>query len=152
MIALALAGCAQPQGPRPIAQGTPCANCGMGIADLRYACEDERAGAFRTYDSIECLLGAGPRPDRAWLADYDTRALHDADSLWVVQADIPSPMSGGYAAFLDRSAAAEIATAKHGRFGRLHDFAPGARARSPGAEADSAAGAAIAPDSAAGRP
>jgi nitrous oxide reductase accessory protein NosL len=150
MIALALAGCAPARGPRPIAPGTPCANCGMGIANLRYACEDERAGAFRAYDSIECLLGAGPRPDRAWLADYDTRALHDADSLWVVQADIPSPMGGGYAAFLDRSAAAEIATAKHGRFGRLLDFAPGAQA--PGAAADSSAASAFAPDSAAGRP
>ena len=131
---LALAGCAPRGGPRPIATGTPCAACGMRIEDLRYACEAEREGALRVYDSIECLLRAGSPPSRAWLADYDTRALHAADSLWVVRADIPSPMGGGYAAFIDPAVAAEIASSRNGRIGRLADFAAG------GAEApDSAA-------------
>lgn len=97
----------------------------MRIQDLRYACEGERDGAYRVYDSIECLLRADPPPARAWLADYDTKALHAADSVWVVRADIPSPMGGGYAAFLDRAAADGIAAAKSGRVARLAEFAAG---------------------------
>ena len=94
----------------------------MSIEDLRYACETERGDTVRAYDSIECLLHESPLPGRAWLPDYDTRALHAADSVWVVKADIPSPMGGGYAAFMDRSAADEIATSRNGRVGRLGDF------------------------------
>jgi len=114
----------------------------MSIQDLRYACEVEREGALRVYDAIECLLRAGPAPARAWLADYDTRALHAADSLWVVRADIPSPMGGGYAAFIDPAVAAEIASSRNGRIGRLADFAAG------GAEAPDSA---TTPGAAAGR-
>ena len=106
----------------------------MPIEDLRYACEADQAGALRVYDSIECLLRAVPPPSRTWLADYDTRTLHPADSIWVVQADIPSPMSGGYAAFADPAVAAEIAASRNGRVGRVGDFAPGVASR------DSAAG------------
>jgi nitrous oxide reductase accessory protein NosL len=147
-LALAISGCAARVGPRPIVTGTPCAACGMRIQDLRYACEAEREGALRVYDSIECLLRAGPAPARAWLADYDTRTLHVADSCWVVQADIPSPMGGGYAAFLDPAVAGEIASSRNGRIGRLGDFASG------GAERDSTAmrGSAVGRDSAARRP
>ena len=148
-LALALAGCAPRGGPRPIAIGTPCAACGMRIQDLRYACEAEREGALRVYDAIECLLRPGPAPSRAWLADYDTRALHAADSCWVVRADIPSPMGGGYAAFIDPAVAAEIASSRNGRVGRLADFAAG------GAEAPDSAtvsGSAAARDSAQRQP
>ena len=134
----ALAGCAS-HGPRPIAKGTPCAACGMRIEDLRYACEADQAGALRVYDSIECLLRAGPAA-RAWLADYDTRTLHPADSIWVVQADIPSPMSGGYAAFLDPAVAAEIASSRNGHIGRLGDFASGGATPDRGSEPDSSGG------------
>lgn len=130
LLLVTLAGCAPRGGPRPIAAGTPCASCGMGIEDMRYACETERGGAVQMYDAIECLLGAGPPPARAWLADYDTRALHAADSLWVVKADIPSPMGGGYAAFIDRAAADEIAATRGGRVARLADFAAGGTADS----------------------
>jgi nitrous oxide reductase accessory protein NosL len=130
LLLLALAGCAPHDGPHPIAAGTPCAACGMGIEDMRYACETGTGKAVRVYDSIECLLGAGPPPARAWLADYDTRALHAAESLWVVKADIPSPMGGGYAAFVDRGAADEIAGARGGRVARLAEFAAGTTADS----------------------
>lgn len=134
ILALALAGCTPSRsGPRPIAAGTLCAACGMRIEDLRYACEDERKGAYRVYDSIECLLRADPPATRAWLADWDTRTLHPADSLWVVKADIPSPMGGGYAAFLDRAAAFEIAASRIGRVGKLADFAAGHGGPGPGA-------------------
>jgi nitrous oxide reductase accessory protein NosL len=124
LVALVLAGCAGPgDGPRPIAAGTPCAACGMAIEDLRFACEDESGGTWRAYDSIECLLRAVPPADRAWLADYDTRTLHAADSAWVVQGDLPSPMGGGYVAFVDRAAADEVAAARRGRVARWRAFA-----------------------------
>src|SRR5262245_32458829 len=82
VVVTAIAACARGSGPRPIATGTPCARCGMPIQDLRYACEDARPGAYRTFDAIECLLRMDPPAPRRWLADYDTRALHAADSMW----------------------------------------------------------------------
>lgn len=154
-LATGLAGCAPPRGgPRPIVAGTPCAACGMRVEDLRYACEEEWDGALRVYDSIECLLRADalvahpevpgadlpseprsqdPAMERAWLADYDTRTLHAADSMWVVRGEIPSPMGGGYAAFLDRAAAEEIASLKSGQVARLAEFAPGRAVPDPAA-------------------
>ena len=130
MLLASLAGCApRGDGPRPIATGAPCAACGMRIGDLRFACEDRYGKVFRTYDSIECLLRADPAGERVWLVDYDTKALHAADSVWVVRADIPTPMGGGYAAFLDRAAADGIAGARNGRVARLADFAAEARRR-----------------------
>jgi nitrous oxide reductase accessory protein NosL len=121
LVALALAGCAAGDGPRPIALGTPCAACGMSIEDLRYACEQERDGAWRAYDAIECMARARDAAARAWLADYDSRTLVAADSAWVVRAEIPSPMGGGYAAFRDRGAAEAIAAERSGRVMRWSD-------------------------------
>jgi hypothetical protein len=103
----------------------------MRIEDLRYACEDVSAGTWRFYDAIECLLRAEPRGERAWLADYDRRTLHAAESVWVVRGDLPSPMGGGYVAFLDPRAAGEIASARNGRVDRLAAFADSARESRP---------------------
>ncbi len=125
-IAMLLAGCtAAGEGPRPIPVGADCAVCGMGIVDLRYACEDADHGRFRFFDSIECLIASDPPAGRAWLADYDTKTLHAADSLWVLHGDIPSPMGGGYAAFLERDAADDVARARGGRVTRLAAVARG---------------------------
>ena len=123
-----LVGCAGSGGPRPIAAGMTCARCGMSIEDLRFACERERDGDYRVYDSIECLLGDGVSSARAWLADYDTRTLHAAESTWVVRGDLPSPMGGGFVAFLDRAAADDIAAVRHGQVARLSVFADSASA------------------------
>ena len=54
VLLIVLAGCAS--GPPRIAKGTPCARCGMAVAELRFACESRREGAWRTFDSIECLI------------------------------------------------------------------------------------------------
>jgi nitrous oxide reductase accessory protein NosL len=115
---LALASCARPAGPPPIRLGAPCVACGMEIQDLRFACERGAGSEWRVYDSIECLLRE-PARGGAWLADYDSRALHAADSMWVVRGDFPSPMGGGLAAFLDRSAADQVAARTRGRVDRL---------------------------------
>ena len=123
LLALALAACTPGAGPRPITAGTECATCGMAIQDLRFACEERRAGRYRFYDAIECLMRSGPTSQAIWLADYDSRTLLPADSVWVVKADIPSPMGGGLVAFRDRSAAEEIAVERRGRVARFAEFA-----------------------------
>jgi hypothetical protein len=121
------AGCARPQGPPAIRIGSPCAACGMEVHDLSFACERPVAGTWRVYDAIECLIrdaaadsAAAPEASRAaWLADYDRHSLHPADSVWVVRGSFPSPMGGGYAAFLSRVAADSIAATTQGRVERL---------------------------------
>ena len=122
--ALASPGCARRTGPPPIADGATCAACGMTAGDRRFACERETAKGWRVYDSIECLIRDGA--DRAWLADYDTKSLHAAESLWVVKGSFPSPMGGGFAAFADRATADTIAARTAGRVDRLAAFAAGA--------------------------
>jgi len=124
------AGCAGPGGPPAIAIGTPCAACGMEVRDLRFVCERRSGGTWRVYDAIECLMrdarhaaaATPPGMGDAWLADYDSRALHAADSVWVVRGSFASPMGGGLAAFRDRAAADSIAAVTSGRVDRLATF------------------------------
>src|SRR5512143_1794765 len=103
----------------------------MDAGNPRFACERLVGKAWRVYDSIECLLDdeAKTPGGEVYLADYDTRALHAADSLWVARGSFPSPMGGGYAAFLSRAAADSIAAATRGRVGRFAEFAPGGGGR-----------------------
>jgi hypothetical protein len=96
----------------------------MEANDLRFACERTDGRRWLVYDSIECLLAdraRGPATS-AWLADYDRRTLHRADSLWVVRGEFASPMGGGYAAFLRRGAADSVAAATRGRVDHLAGF------------------------------
>jgi len=119
LLALAAAGCA-PARPH-VAFGAACATCSMTITDARFACVRESNSRWRSYDSIECLLrdAGGRAATGAWLADYDTRRLAPAESLWVVQGEFPSPMGGGYAAFAVRQAADDVARDAHGTVARL---------------------------------
>jgi len=95
----------------------------MSVEDRRFACERADARGYRVYDSIECLLRDAPgRSGAMWLADYDRATLHAADSLWVVRGEFPSPMGGGFAAFLERAAAERVAAATRGRVDRLAAF------------------------------
>ncbi len=123
-----LAGCAATSGPPPIARGAACARCGMKVEDPRWACERQVGGTWRVYDAIECLLGDSAAAGPAYLTDWDGGRLHAADSLWVVRGDLPSPMGGGYAAFLDRASADDVAGARHGRVARLAAFTTGTEA------------------------
>lgn len=124
LVALALGACTSAvHGPQPIAVGTPCHVCGMEIQNLRFACERESEDGLRFYDAIECLLRDDSAVGDAWLADYDTRSIHAADSLWIVRGDIPSPMGGGYAAFLDRASAEDVATQAGGEVLRFAELA-----------------------------
>jgi len=128
--AIFAAGCAAPGGPPRIQAGTPCATCGMETRDLRWAAARRLDRGLRVYDSIECALRNGEASatmtddgSALFIADFPTGALHRADSLWIVWADIPSPMGGGFAAFLDRAAAERVAAERGGTMGRLDDFA-----------------------------
>jgi nitrous oxide reductase accessory protein NosL len=119
LLALGAAGCDRHEGPVPIRLGTPCSSCGMEIQDLSFACEVARPGSVRVYDSIECLLRDAPvRGAVPYLADYDSRSLHPADSLWIVKGRFPSPMGGGLASFTRLEAAEEVAQRSHGHVGR----------------------------------
>lgn len=132
------AGCAGPGGPPAIADGAPCATCGMEARDLRFACERRVGGTWRVYDAVECLMrdaraggAASPGTRDAWLADYDTRALHPADSVWVVRGAFASPMGGGFAAFRGRAAADSVADETRGRVARLAAFMSGPNGSAP---------------------
>jgi nitrous oxide reductase accessory protein NosL len=110
LVAATLSGCGGTDGgPIPIALGRDCDVCRMSIQNLHYACERLTPERMHMYDSIECLLRDSEADGPAWLADYDTQSLHAADSMWIVKGDIPSPMGGGLAAFLDRQSADEVA-------------------------------------------
>lgn len=118
-----LAGCAGDGRPR-LHLGEPCTSCSMGIADLRFAAAQRVEGRWLAYDAIECLIrDAGANPGAVWLPDYDTRVLHPADSMWVVRGEFPTPMSGGFAAFVDRAAADTVAAETHGTVARFADWA-----------------------------
>ena len=125
---LMVAGCGGPGVPPPIVLDTPCATCGMGVQDLRFACQRRVDRGWRVYDAIECLLrDAAGSPGSsgtvgAWLADYDRQTLHAADSMWVVRGEFASPMGGGMAAFHERAAADSIAAATGGQVDRLAAF------------------------------
>lgn len=130
-----LAGCggADAEGPPDLSGGDlRCAACGMAVSDPRYAAAIRTAaGGVEAYDAIECLVRdlrtrTGERaPAATWLADLPTGALHPAEAVTVVLADFPSPMGGGYAAFLSAETAAVEAARRGGVAGPLAEFVAG---------------------------
>jgi len=122
---LLLAGCTRAGGPPPIARSAACATCGMTVGSSRFACERQRAGRTRVYDSIECLLrdAESATSDATWLRDYDDGSLHAADSMWLVRGTFATPMGGGYAAFHSGASAAQLARETGGRAARWDDGA-----------------------------
>jgi len=122
LVLLGVSGCARNgDGPPPIRPGTTCTRCGMDIADLKFASTRKVDGAWRAYDSIECLVADRQRAagGEAWLADYETKSLLSEVDVWILRGDFPSPMGGGLAAFASRAAAASLAVATHGDVLRL---------------------------------
>ena len=119
------AGCAKKIGPPPIADDAVCARCEMDAGNRRFACERLDQDKWLVYDSIECLRGDAPTAaaTTVWLADYDRKTLHRADSMWVVSGALTTPMGGGLAAFLDRASADTVANVAHGTVMRWDEIA-----------------------------
>jgi copper chaperone NosL len=117
-----------------------CAACGMTLQNPTYAAAARDAsGKLLAFDSIECAvqhgrrLGGADETLRFWLPDFDTddHALHPAESMTVVKAGYPSPMGGGYAAFLSPDRAAAEASARGGIAGSLEAFILGTARKQP---------------------
>lgn len=136
LISLAnLAGCGggSAEGPPDLTTGDRrCAACGMAVADPKFAAAIRSADdGIEAYDAIECLVRdlrsrTGARaPAETWLADLPTGALQPAAEMTVVLADFPSPMGGGYAAFLSPRTAADEAQRRSGVAGSLEQFVAG---------------------------
>lgn len=133
--AAVLAGCdgGTAEGPPDLTTSDRrCAACGMAVADPKFAAAIRTTdGEVEAYDAIECLVRdlrsrTGARaPAETWLADLPTGALQPAARMTVVLADFPSPMGGGYAAFLSPQAAADEAQRRSGVAGPLAQFVDG---------------------------
>lgn len=140
-----LAGCGgggAADGPPDLSGGDlRCTACGMAVSDPRFAAAIRTTGGeVEPYDAIECLVRDGRSrtgeraPAETWLSDLPTGALHPAAAMTVVLADFPSPMGGGYAAFLSAETAAVEAARRGGVAGPLAEFVAGTLRRPGGAE------------------
>lgn len=133
LVVSGVAGCASPPEDTPIVHtgSAVCAECRMTVGDPAYAAVSRPdRGDDRVFDSIECALRFRRRhPDeeaRMWLVDLDSATLHPAERMTVVHADFPSPMGGGYGAFLDPDRADEEARVRGGTVGTFDAFVTGA--------------------------
>jgi copper chaperone NosL len=118
-----------------------CAECGMLIADDRFAAAIliERAGRreHTLYDDLGCMLdherktlGEGAIVDR-FVRDYDTRAwlrATDAAYALVDEKSFPTPMGSGLLAVQDRTRAEELARRYAGKALDYADLLPARRA------------------------
>ncbi|MFN2370794.1 MAG: hypothetical protein ABR506_06515 [Candidatus Krumholzibacteriia bacterium] len=136
LVAVALlAGCGggNADGPPDLSDADlRCTACGMAVTDPKFAAAIRTTGGgVEAYDSIECLVGdlrtrTGERaPAGIWLSDLPSGELHPAAAMTVVLADFPSPMGGGYAAFLSAETAAAEAARRGGVAGPLAEFVAG---------------------------
>ena len=92
----------------------PLAECPEGAYDGTIRCE----GTTALHDAATTLVQS--------VGAYG-KTLHAADSMWVVRGSFPSPMGGGYAAFLERASADDVAARTSGRVARLASFTGGAQ-------------------------
>ncbi|MCU0650109.1 MAG: nitrous oxide reductase accessory protein NosL [Gemmatimonadaceae bacterium] len=108
--------------PRAVVEGEDlCAECHMGIADLRFAAQARTStGKVLLFDSIECLadyLAANDSTAAASLHVTDYRApgtwLPAASALFVLDGRIASPMGRSLAAFAANASPAAL-VAEHG--------------------------------------
>ena len=95
----------------------------MAISEKRYAAElFDRDGNSLKFDDIGCMVtysGAhhlDARGRAVFVIDYRTQQWLDAHrAVYVRSGAIPSPMSGGLAAFHDKAQAEEFAREVHGQ-------------------------------------
>lgn len=121
---LAAVGChSGPPQPVDIDASDMCSRCRMAISQKRYAAElFDRDGNVFKFDDIGCLLHyaiqrhLNLKDHTVFVMDYGTeRWLGAGRAVYVRSGAIPSPMSGGLAAFADRPRAEEFASTVQGR-------------------------------------
>ena len=121
---LAMAACRSgPPQPVDIDASDMCSRCRMAISQNRYAAEllDREGNAFK-FDDIGCMVHyaadhhLNPKEQTIFVMDYQSQHWLKADqAVYVRSGAIPSPMSGGLAAFHDRAQAEELARTVQGR-------------------------------------
>lgn len=120
----ALAACGGEVTPRAVVEGEDaCAQCHMGVADLRFAAQARTAtGKVLLFDSVECLADyvvANPNTTFAALHVTDYRApgtwLRVEEAQFVADGTITSPMGRSLAAFAADAAPSELVAAHAGR-------------------------------------
>lgn len=121
---LGLAACSSgPPRPVDLDASDMCSRCRMAISQNRYAAEllDRDGGALK-FDDIGCMVRYAAdhhldtKVQTAFVMDYQTQHwLAGPQASFVRSAAIPSPMSGGLAAFQDRAQAQQFAATVNGR-------------------------------------
>jgi copper chaperone NosL len=117
-------GCAR--GPQAIAYGTDaCEFCSMTISDDRYGAAIVTVkGRTHKFDSVECMLQslieggklAGTGVDQWYATSYPNRGtlIPAPSAVYLVSANMPSPMGAGVTAFAKREDAARMQQEKGG--------------------------------------
>ncbi len=131
LLAVLLAACtARPPQPVEIDSADVCASCTMAISEKRYAAEllDSDGNALK-FDDIGCMVRYAADhhlnhdAERVFVIDYQAqRWLPARQAVFVRSAAIPTPMSGGLAAFHDSTQAEAFAHTVHGELLRFEDL------------------------------
>jgi copper chaperone NosL len=118
--------------PRPIEIDATdmCSRCRMAISQKRYAAELlDGAGNVWKFDDIGCMVRytvdhhLNPQSGTYFVMDYGTQQwLAAPRAIYVRSAAIPSPMSGGLAAFQDQAQAEAFSRGVRGRVLAFEDL------------------------------
>jgi copper chaperone NosL len=110
----------QPAGdakPVEIAEGDTCTRCKQPIRDKRFAAEfATKDGFVRKFDDIGCMVEHAKKVkpgsiENFFTVDYDKKDWGKADEMTFLRSkNLPTPASGGLAAFRDKARAQSLAT------------------------------------------
>jgi copper chaperone NosL len=118
--------------PELVLDRAACARCGMLISEPRFAAAYRSGNRTAVFDDIGCLLDAleeaelptGATAEEAatgtggraavWFLDAEQRWLPEEEAVFVISAELETPMGGGIQAFAGRDAAQEVASGTGG--------------------------------------
>ena len=107
--------------PAIVVDRSACSRCGMLISEPAYAAAvRSHEGHDQLFDDIGCLVASmGSTPSsgaRYWFHDAaDGAWITSGDPVFVVSAQLRTPMGGGIVAYRDRAAAVRAADRQNGR-------------------------------------
>ena len=122
VLATMTAGCAATadDAPEIVIDRSACSHCGMLISERLYAAAYQMHGRdARVFDDIGCLVAAARKESagaaRFWFHDAVAGTVIAGNGVvFVVSADIRTPMGGGILAYRDTATAAAAATRTRG--------------------------------------